>query len=204
VAGRWLELARRLQAVAQTGLAYAENPFDRARYEEVRTLAVELAAAAEPAEPLAAAFAAEYGHATPKLDVRAAVIQEGSVLLVRSAEDGLWSLPGGWAEVGERPREAVEKELREETGLAGRVRSLVGVWERDLRARPRLPAHVWRLVFLCELTGGEQGHVQAAEIAEVAWFPEDALPSLGGRTTPEQLAACYARMRNPGLPAHLD
>src|SRR5207247_6776471 len=105
----------------------------------------------EEAEPLAALFAAESGHATPKVDVRGVVFREGRVLLVRGRDDGLWTLPGGWAEIGETPRQAVEKEVREESGYEVRAVKLIGVHDRDLRDRQRWPTHAYKLFFVCEL-----------------------------------------------------
>ena len=105
----WLRLASRLQAIAQDGLTYAKNPYDLERYELLRELAVEFMAEGAGADPehVHALFAREAGPATPKVDVRAAVFREGprgdGILLVREPEDGLWSPPGGWADVGECP-----------------------------------------------------------------------------------------------------
>jgi ADP-ribose pyrophosphatase YjhB (NUDIX family) len=194
---------RRLQAIAQNGLNYTTNPFERARFEEVREIAAELAAGDDaPLEELAATFAAVSGHATPKVDVRAVAFRGDELLLVRGRDDRLWTPPGGWAEVGETPRAAAEKELREESGFSGRAVKLVGVWEVDSRHRPRWPFYGWKLVFLCELGGGEPAPPQASEILEVGFFPPDVLPALSGRITPEHLAAAVAHARDPSLPSY--
>ena len=201
----WLEWVRRLQAVAQSGLHYDPRPFDRERFEEVRAVAAEMAAAGDaPAEELLAAFAAETGHATPKLDVRACAFRDGRVLLVRGADDGQWALPGGWAEVGESPRVAVEKELREESGYRGRAVKLIGLYERDVRDRPRWPFHGWKVSFLCELDDADPEPPQATEIVEVGFFAEDELPELSERVLPSQLADAFAHARDPSRPADFD
>lgn len=192
---------RRLQAIAQNGLNYTQNPFERERFEQVRAIAAEVAAGDDsPLEELAASFAAVSGHATPKIDVRAVAFRGEELLLVQGRDDGLWTPPGGWAEVGETPRAAAEKELREESGFAGRAVKLVGVWEVDVRGRPRWPFYGWKLVFLCELDETEPELPQASEILEVGFFSPDALPSLSGRIAPEQLAAAAAHARDPTLP----
>jgi ADP-ribose pyrophosphatase YjhB (NUDIX family) len=203
--GRWLDAVRRLRAIAQNGLAYADDPFDRARYEEVREVAAALASlgGGQP-EELAATFAADAGHATPKIDVRAAAFLDERVVLVRNVDDGLWSLPGGWAEVGERPRQSAEKELLEESGYRGCVVDVVGVYDRDIRDRPRAPAHIWKLVFLCELEDRARAGVNEAEIDAVGCFGEEELPPLSGRTTPEQLASCFALARERSRPREVD
>jgi ADP-ribose pyrophosphatase YjhB (NUDIX family) len=204
---RWLDWVRRLQAIAQNGLHYDPPPFDRERFEQVRAVAAEMAAAggagASP-EELVAAFAAETGHATPKLDVRAVAFRDGRVLMVRGLDDGRWTLPGGWAEVGESPRAAVEKELLEESGHAGRAVRLLALLERDLRTRPRFPMYAWKAYFLCELEAGEPAEVHAAEVTEVGFFPEDDLPELSERTPRAQLDVALARARDLSLPAAFD
>jgi ADP-ribose pyrophosphatase YjhB (NUDIX family) len=201
----WLDRVRRLQAVAQNGLQYANNPFDRERFEEVRTIAAELGASGgTPVEELAAAFASEAGHATPKLDVRAAAFRDGRILLVRGLDDGRWTVPGGWAEVGESPHVAAEKELREESGHGGRAVRLIGVYDRDARARTRHPFHAWKVWFLCELDPGEPAPPQASEVTDVGFFAEDALPELSERTPARQLAAAFAHLRDPLRAAEFD
>ena len=122
-------MRRALQALAQTGLTYAEGPYDRERYEAVQRIAAEMAAAAggEDPEELLARFAEESGFRTPKVDVRGVVLDAGRVLLVREPGSHGWCLPGGWADVGETPSRAVEKEVVEEAGLTVRAARLLGV-----------------------------------------------------------------------------
>jgi ADP-ribose pyrophosphatase YjhB (NUDIX family) len=201
----WLDWVRRLQAVAQSGLTYTESAFERERYEEVRRVAIEMASSGEvEREELLAAFALETGHATPKVDVRAAAFRDGRVLLVRGLDDGLWTLPGGWAEVGEKPSRAVEKELSEESGHRGRAVKLIGLYERDVRRKARWPFYAYKVYFLCELDDVEPAPVQASEIIEAGFFAEDALPELSRRTPPEHLARAFAHLRDPSLPADFD
>jgi len=99
----WLIWARELQAIAQTGLTFSRDPYDRERYEAVRGLAARMFAAGTdaPAERIAALFVGETGYATPKIDVRAGVFDHDErILLVReSADGGRWTLPRGWADV---------------------------------------------------------------------------------------------------------
>jgi ADP-ribose pyrophosphatase YjhB (NUDIX family) len=205
LSGPWLDWVRRLQAVAQNGLHYSTDPFDRERFEEVRAIAAEVAALdGAPVEALAATFASEQGHACPKLDVRAVAFRDDRILLVRGTDDDLWSPPGGWAEAGESPRAAVEKELREETGYEGRATKLIGIFERDARDRPRLPFHAWKAYFLCELSGKARSAPDASEVSEVGFFGETELPPLSLRTAPAQLTLSFAHARDPRRPADFD
>ncbi|MCU1236725.1 MAG: hydrolase [Candidatus Solibacter sp.] len=114
----WISLAQRIQAIARTGLTYAAGPYDVERYGELMAIAAGMIAGPER-ERIALAdclLAAEAGYATPNADVRAAVFEDDGVLLVRELEEGGWTLPGGWAEIGQSAAESVEREVREESG----------------------------------------------------------------------------------------
>jgi len=115
----WLRWAQRIQAIAQAGLTYARDPFDRERYEELRGIAVEMAARQLEAPPadVRVAFASSLGYPTPKVDVRAVVFRGGELLLVRERRNGRWTFPGGWADAGDTPSLAAERETLEEVAL---------------------------------------------------------------------------------------
>src|ERR1041384_3810297 len=152
----WIGLSQRLQAIAQTGLAYAQDPYDRERYQEILHLSAEMLTGDEPVPTRVAAslFSLERGYATPKVDVRGVVFRDGKLLLVREREDGCWALPGGWADVGLSPAECVQKEVREESGLIVRATRLLAVWDRNKHPHPPHMFHIYKLVFYCELVGG--------------------------------------------------
>ena len=199
---RW---TRALQALAQTGLAYAEGPYDRERYEAVQRIAAEMAAAAGGEEPdeLLASFADESGYRTPKVDVRGVVLDAERLLLVRETGSDGWCLPGGWADVGETPSQAVEKEVGEEAGVAVRAARLLGVFDRDFRGRLRWPAHVYKLYVLCEPLGG-MPVADGLETEAAAYFSLDELPQLSVKTPPDQLSRALVVARDPAAPAAFD
>lgn len=202
----WVEWATRLQALAQDGLQFAQNPFDEARYRAVRRIAAEMLAAGSgwPMERIAALFDGETGYATPKVDVRGAVFREGEILLVRERSDGGWTLPGGWADPGDTPSEAVEREIREESGYAARAVKLLAVYDRARWGHtPPHPFAIYKLFFLCEMVGGEAR--TSDETDGVGFFREDALPELSlARVTPRQLVRFFAHARHPEWPADFD
>src|SRR5215204_2232960 len=173
VASAWLEWTRRLQAIAQSGLTYAKDPYDVERYEQVRRIAAEIAASRSGtrADSIEALFSEGSGYATPKLDIRAVVLnEEEKVLLVREREDGLWTLPGGWVDVGESPSESVRREVKEESGYEVRAVRLLALWDRDKHPHPPMPFHVYKLFFLCELLGGN-ALTGSTETTGVGFFP---------------------------------
>ena len=205
---KWLIWAREIQALAQTGLAFTRDEYDRARYERFRTLAAQIMAQHTDLEvrDIEVMFTPQTGYATPKVDVRGAVFRDGRILLVReTADEDRWTLPGGWADVNESPAEAVVKEVREEAGLEVRAFKLGAVLDRSRHAhKPIYPFHIWKLFFLCEITGGEPQN--GPETSEVAFFAEHDLPAdlSISRVLPPQLKRMFEHMRQPDLPTDFD
>ena len=203
---QWLAWARRLQAIAQSGLTYCQDKFDIQRYYEIRDIAAEMMAseAALPAPGLLQKlFAQQSGYATPKIDVRIAAFQHERILLVRELEDGCWTLPGGWADVGEPPSIAATREAREESGYEVRVTKLAAVFDRDLHDHPPYIFHTYKLFFLAELAGGAPW--DSHETADAQFFAEDNLPPLSlNRVTPSQIAHMFEHLRHPDLPTSFD
>jgi ADP-ribose pyrophosphatase YjhB (NUDIX family) len=205
---RWLRWAREIQALAQTGLAFTHDQYDRERYEKLRSLAVEiLAEHADMAVPdIEMMFSQQTGYATPKLGVRGAVFRDDRILLVREREDHhRWTLPGGWADVNESPAEAVAREVREEAGLEVRAYKLAAVWDRTRHGHGVVqPFTVWRLFFLCEIIGGEAQI--GPETSEVAFFAEHELPTelSTRRVLLPQLKTMFEHLRHPELPTEFD
>lgn len=202
----WLDWARRLQAIAQSGLAFTKDAYDRERYREVLRVAAELMAAGAadvPIETIAGVFSAQSGYATPKVDVRAAVFRDEGILLVKEREDGGWTLPGGWADVGDPPSVAAVREVKEESGYDVVARKLVMVYDRDRHGHPPHLFHIYKLFFLCELVGGEA--TTDHEIAEVGFFGKDRLPPLSlTRITPAEIALLFEHRRHPEWPTNFD
>jgi ADP-ribose pyrophosphatase YjhB (NUDIX family) len=172
----------------------------------VGTIAAGLAAelTGEDAVALAALFAADGGHATPKVDVRGVLFRGHELLLVRGVDDGLWTVPGGWAEIGERPSRAVEKEVRQESGYAVRAVELLAVHDRDVRDRPRWPFHAYKLFFRCELVEEAPAPIDEHETDAVGFFAEDALPPLSERMGSRGAAWLFERLRSPDRAAEFD
>lgn len=203
---RLWELARKLQATAQTGLEFNTNEYDRDRYKLVAAIAAELMAAHcdTPIEKFQQMFAQQEGYATPKIDVRGAAFRDGKILLVREAADGLWTMPGGWADVNDSPRDAVEREMREESGFLARATKLAAVYDRARHPhQPPLPFHVYKMFFLCEIFGGTA--TPSRETPEVGFFAPDALPPLSvSRNLPFQIARLVEHASNPSLATDFD
>lgn len=197
----WLVWAREIQALAQNGLTFTRDQYDRERYLRLQAIAADIFGQLGDVQHIETVFAEQVGYATPKVDVRGAVFQDDRLLLVRERSDNdRWTLPGGWADVNESPSEAVIKEVREEAGLEVRVAKLAAVWDRAKHPHtPAYPFHIWKLFFICEIVGGtaESG----AETSEVGFFAEDELPEdlSTSRVLLPQLKRMFVHWQQSGL-----
>ena len=208
-----LDLIRRILALSRTGLHFTgtqyrtddSRTFDAERYEEIGQLAAQLIAQQTDASvvEISKAWHADDGYVTPKVDVRGALFRDNKVLLVRERSDGKWTLPGGWADVNETPSQAVLKEIEQESGFTARVVKLAAAYDRKTRNHPPSVFYIWKLFFLCEITGGEARISNETDAVE--FFPVDALPELStGRAVAWQIERMYAHYLDRLLPTEFD
>jgi len=212
---RWLGWGRRIQALAQTGLTFTQDAFDRERYGELRALAAEMMAlAGDDPVSLLEDFERELGYATPKVGVRGAVFRDDTILLVRDRLSGLWAPPGGWADVNESPSEAVTREVLEEAGVRTRAVKLIAVYDSRRRGAPQRQ-HVYRLFFRCvpddtppdapnERSPERERPASELEIDAVDYFTEHNLPPMVGSVPPDVVARLFVHARNPDFPTEFD
>jgi ADP-ribose pyrophosphatase YjhB (NUDIX family) len=202
---QWLRWAREIQALSQTGSFYTKNEFDVGRYDRLTEIAAEIISqhTALPVPELVGNFENQPGYATPKIDVRAAVFREDKLLMVQERIDHSWAMPGGWADVGDVPSQAAEREALEEAGFKVKAVRVIGVY--DANRGPELALyHAFKLLFLCEIIGGEAR--TSSETLDVQFYAREAIPegSLGSRTTLRQIEDAYAALANPSLPTMFD
>jgi ADP-ribose pyrophosphatase YjhB (NUDIX family) len=195
---QFLEWAREIQALAQTGLHYAQDEFERDRCRRLMEIAAEMISKKGNVDflTLVNAFRAQIGYATPKIDVRAAIFRDDKLLLVRERMDGGWTMPGGWADVGDTPSQAAEREAWEEAGFHVQATKVVGVYDAN-RTNPLEVFHAFKVVFLCHILDGEAR--PSKETSEVAFFGEETVPGVfsRGRTTSRQVNDAFKALRNP-------
>ena len=202
---QWLVWARKIDALAQAGLHYSQSEYDLDRYRQLKQVAAEIVSShtsLTEAEVLDHFTLAE-GYSTPKVDVRAAVIREGKLLMVRERLDGGWTMPGGWVDIGDRPADAVEREAFEESGYKVRASRLVGVYDANRVGELRYH-HAFKLVFLCDLLGGEAA--ASYETTDVGWYALDELPRpySGERTKQRHIEDAFAMAADPDRPTVFD
>ncbi len=201
---KWLDWSREIQAIAQIGLTYSTNDFDIQRYHRLTEIAAEMVASQTgvPLAPMLASFQGQQGYATPKVDVRAAVIQEGKILLVQEKVDGRWSMPGGWADVGELPSAMVAREAWEESGFTVKVEKLAAVYDAN-HVEPLQFFHAYKLIFMCTILSGEPR--PSNETLAVDFFSLDALPPLSEmRTNRRMLAEVFAHSVDSDRPTFFE
>lgn len=174
----WLGWIQKLQAIAQNGLAYTKDPYDRRRFEELRGVAAEMMAAIsdEPPDKVLERFGHEQGAATPKVDVRGVVMRDGEMLLVRERRNGLWTLPGGWADVGKSPSQAVANEVEEEAGYVVKPARILALYDRSKHGYAPHPDFIYKVFIQCEII--EQTDADDLETDGVGFFARDSLPRL--------------------------
>lgn len=185
---QWLKWVSEIQAIAQSGLTYTTSEYDKERYIRLREIAAELAAqcSSNHAPDVENIFSLEKGYATPKIDVRSFVLKDDKLLLVRERTDGLWTLPGGWADVNESASEAVIRETKEESGYDVAAIRLLAFWDKLKHDHPLQWPHAYKCFFHCDIISGEA--TANLEISEVDFFDINHLPPLSTpRVTAKQL-----------------
>ena len=196
---KWVQWARELQSIAQTGLHFTESEYDRERYRKILQISVDIFTeySGETPSMIQGLFDKQTGYATPKVDVRGVVFRSGRLLLVRERTDGLWTLPGGWADVSDSPSEAVEREILEESGFQTQAEKMLAVFDRAKHPHePPFPFHVYKLFILCALEGGAA--MTTFETSGVDFFGEDEIPPLSiSRITLDQIHFCFAAQKHP-------
>ena len=200
----YLAWAREIFSLSQAGLAYSKNEFDLERYRRLQEIAAEMISMQSELtkEAVLGSFSMQAGYATPKIDVRGAVVRDGKILLVQEKIDDRWSMPGGWADLGEYPSEMVIREVREESGFEVRVEKLIAVYDAN-RMAPLEFYHAYKLIFLCTIVRGEAQ--TSIETLGVDFFAPETLPPLSEfRTNKTMLDEVIAHTKDPNRPTFFD
>lgn len=188
---KWLEWAVELQSLAQAGLTYGKDVYDRERYERIRDISAEILSYKTDisVEKVKNLFCNEIGYQTPKLDTRAAVFEHEKILLVKE-NNGKWSLPGGWVDVNLSVKENTVKEVKEESGLDVTADRIIAIQDRDRHNLPAYAYGVCKIFVLCSALGGE--FEKNIETTEFRYFNKAELPELATeKNTKEQIEMCF-------------
>jgi len=189
---KWLQWATEIQSIAQAGLTFSENHYDRDRYEQLRNLAVEIMNdyTGISQAKLKDLFAGETGYQTPKVDIRAAVFNTDKILMVREKIDGRWSLPGGWADVNTTVSESATRECLEEAGAVVVPERIVAIQTADRQHDFTYPYTIYKIFIQCKLINWS--FKENTETFGSGFFDLNSLPELSAeRNTLKQIRMCF-------------
>ncbi len=195
---KWLTIAREIQQLSQTGSAFAVTDYERNRYKRLTEIAAEIIGHHTDLEKesVQKILMDHPGYATPKIDVRAAVMKDGKILLVQETTDNCWAMPGGWADVGDIPSEVAIRECKEESGFDVKPIKVIGVFDANRVGGKLEFFHAFKIIFLSELIGGAA--TPSDETLDVRFFDFNNLPPLSlNRTNEKHLNEIKLHLINP-------
>lgn len=201
---KWLELAIEIQSLAQNGLAYTNNVYDKERFERLRDISAEMLSMKSDLslEKVKDLFCSEKGYQTPKLDTRAVIFKDDKILLVKE-NNGTWSLPGGWVDVLESVASNTVKEAKEETGLDVVPKRIIAIQDRNKHNKPIYAYGICKIFVLCEVIGGK--FEKNIETIETNYFSLDELPLLAeAKTNKEQIEMCFKAVNDESWQVQFD
>ena len=202
---QWLEWAREIQSLSQTGLAFSSSNYETERYKRLMCIAAEIFEQNSDLKKkeIKKNFVNNPGYATPKIDVRAAVIRGKKILLVHEAMDQKWAMPGGWCDVGDLPSSAVVRETKEESGYDVVPVKVISVLDANRSGRPLELYHAFKIIFLCEFIGGTAE--TSNETIGVDFFNLYKLPPLStNRTNLNHIKEIKEHIINPARATNFD
>ncbi|KRL89976.1 NUDIX hydrolase N-terminal domain-containing protein [Lactobacillus kalixensis] len=195
---QFTDWAVELQSIAQNGLKYGHDVFDKERYQQIREIAAQMMAARTgiPEEQIKTLFCGDEGYQTPKIETRAAIFKNDKILLVHEKLTDDWSMPGGWCDANLSTKENCIKEAKEESGRDVEPIKLVALQDRNKHNKPILATGIMKAIYLCKVFGGE--FEANDETSDCRYFALDNLPKLSiDRNTPEQIEMCYRASKDP-------
>ena len=201
---KWMDWAREIFSLSQSGLTYSGNEYDIERYKRLQAITAEIIASESEIskESVLDSFSMQAGYITPKVDVRGAVIRDGKILLIQERADGMWAMPGGWADLGNSPASVAEREVWEESGYRVKAEKVVAVIDAN-RIEPFEFYHAYKLIFLCRHLDGEPRI--SYETLAVDFFDPNHLPPLSSyRTNENMVQEVFAHVQNPNRATAFD
>src|SRR3990172_3831484 len=201
---KWMDWAREIFSLSQSGLTYSGNEYDIERYKRLQEITAEIIASQSEIskEAVLDSFSMQAGYITPKVDVRGAVVRDGKILLIQERADGNWAMPGGWADLGNSPASVAEREVWEESGFRVKAEKVVAVIDAN-RIQPMEFYQAYKIIFLCKLLDGEPRI--SYETLAVDFFDPNNLPPLSTyRTNENMLREVSAHVQDPDRPTAFD
>jgi len=201
---KWIDWAREIFSLSQSGITYSGNEYDIERYKRLQEITAEMIASQSEILKATAldSFSMQAGYITPKVDVRGAVVRDGKILLIQERADGNWAMPGGWADLGNSPASVAEREVWEESGFRVKAEKVVAVIDAN-RIEPFEFYHAYKIIFLCRLLDGEP-RISHETLAVDFFDPNDLPPLSVYRTNEDMLREVFAHVDTPDRPTAFD
>ena len=196
----WLTIAKKINSIAQTGLAFTNDKFDKERYSELLDLSIQIIQNITDidSKKLEFVFNRDIGYQTPKLGVRAVVFKENKLLLVKEKMDNKWCLPGGYADIGMTPSEIIINEVKEESGFDVKPTRILGLIDYNKHQERPFPFDIYNLFMECEIIGGKPE--VGIETSDVGFFEINNLPELSERrVTKKQIIQMFELFNDKNL-----
>lgn len=190
-----IKIAMELQSIAQNGLTYTKDPFDKQRFERVREISAQMISMKTelPLEKVKDLFCNETGYQTPKIETRAAIFKENKILLVK--EQDKWSLPGGWVDYNESIASNTIKEVKEEAGLDIIPLRIIAIQDRNKHNFPKFAYGIFKVFVLCYVISGS--FKENDETTESGFFSLDNLPIIDeNKNVYDQIKMCFDAYKN--------
>jgi ADP-ribose pyrophosphatase YjhB (NUDIX family) len=189
---KWLLWATELQSIAQSGLTFCENDYDRDRYERIRDITIDILHEYTDIDhkKVRELFASEQGYQTPKVDIRAVVFRDDKILLIKEKVDGGWAMPGGWADVNTSVSESAIRECMEEAGATVKPKRIIAIHQASKHNNPLYPFTIYKIFIECELI--DYNFKDNTETLDSGFFAIDSIPVLStDRTSKSQIEICF-------------
>ncbi len=197
---------KKLKNIADLGLLYANDEYDRERYTELHAISLNLMSRLTdtPLSKMTDFYAPITDYPTPKVDIRALVLnRDNQILLAQERSDGRWSLPGGWADIGLTAREVAAKEVLEETGLTVSPTRLLAIFDKKCHPHPPQAYYVYKFVILCSFISGDLR--PAHDILDARYFNINDLPPLSeNRILKSQIELVFQKAQFNDLETYFD
>lgn len=166
----------KVQSIAKIGKIFSKDPYALENYEELEELSHKALEAYSGEKIDKPNIFVRNIYPTPNISCRALIFNDKKeILLVKEKAFGTWSLPGGWCDLYETPKEAIIKECRQEAGVDVEVKELLCLHDRKDFVRDKTLSE-YVICFYCTIT--KDYHTHCHEIDEVGFFPLDNLPTI--------------------------
>ena len=185
----------KIQSIAKIGLVFSKDPYAITNYQQINDLTLEMMEKLLEIEFHKPNYFSRDIYPTPSVSVRAVILNgnRDKILMVREANSGTYSFPGGWADLYDSPGQTAINESSQEAGADIELVRLVGVLNRTpFKSGVHVPEYL--IVFEAKLKG--ELHAHEYETDDVKWFPLNELPTMSRKVAKEEIDRIISAINN--------